>query len=358
MMENFVDKIREKINNYLVQLDHRFPRAKFRSKSASFVPTFVISVTSRCNFNCPHCLRNAVDRKKTIIEDLPISTFETVLKEGKKLGFGFVSFTGGEPILHPKFSELVSLATHYNYRYNIASNGWLYKNYWPIIEKNRQNFELIFFSVDGTTAEIHDSVRNRIGSFNKLIEAIEFYKKKQLPIVMTFCMTKKNIQELEKMPDFCLNLGVNCLKLTTVISVKDKTNNFSKNDILTDTERMEAFQKILDLQKKFEGRCDFWPASSFYPISKNTINFCHVLNSGSFYIDYNGGMLLCCDITYPCENKPLIKELGFEKCLELTLDSINRLKKMHAHQILNDKNPKGSTCDFCNQNIESCLTPS
>ncbi len=357
MLAKFADKILGKI----FQLDEFSPNLPKLLRENPFYSQqsrgFVFSITTRCNFHCPHCLRSEIDKNKALVKDLPISVLETVLEKGKKLGFLFVSFTGGEPILHPHFGELVSLVNKYGYRFNFASNGWLQKEYWDAIRGNHQNLESIFLSLDGVTPEVHDSVRNKPGSFEKIMETIKFYKSHNLSIIITFCVTKNNLHQIELLPDFCLKLGIKTIKWATVIPVHDEFGNSIEKNVLTDEERTDAFWKIAGLREKFKLRCGFLITRSFYPLansSRKIFLWCPILDCGTLTVDHDGAMFFCCDINRECENKPLIQELGFEKSLDITLNLANEMKKKMINASLGGQDIR-RFCDFCNKNIESLM---
>lgn len=364
MMEDFFVRISQKIIDQFNQMDYFWPKLDLRLSRPGYQPSgFIISITTRCNFNCPHCLRSEVDKNKSLVKDLPVPVFKTVLKEGKKINFQFVSLTGGEPILHPYFRKVISLINQYNYKLFITSNGWLYKEYWEVIKQNPRN-KTIFLSVDGTTAEVHDTIRDKQGSFERLIEAIEFYRGRRVPMIITFCVTKQNYHQIEKLPEFCLKHGIKFIKWITVFPViKNSSGIDSINNVLTDSERREALQKIFNLQEKFKGRCAFLITSSFFSVSrilnngldKNRIDFCPALNGSAFYIDHDGGMLFCCDLRRECRNKPLVQNFGFEKSLKITLDVANEIKKKFLDNLLNSSQKITRICEFCNDNVESCL---
>lgn len=337
------------------------PRRLFISREGH---GFVISTTTRCNFHCPHCLRQQVDKDKTLIKDLSVSVFETALKEGKKLGFRYVSFSGGEPILHPQFEKLISLACQYSYTFNFATNGWLYEEYWNIIKQYRQYLDIIFLSLDGVTAEIHDAVRNKPGSFERLIETVNFYRNHNLPMIITFCVTKKNFHQIEKLPEFCLKLGIGTIKWAAAVPICDESGLAIKEYTLNDKERAETFKKIWDLREKLKSKYNFIVTRSFYPVSdvlsrenKNKKNFelwCPLLDCSNLFIDHDGGMFFCCDMNSECKNKPLIQNIGFKKSFEITLNSANEMKKKTIENLFNGQEIS-RFCDFCNNNIKDCL---
>lgn len=318
---------------------------------------FVVSTTTRCNFNCPHCAHSFfIDKNKSIIKDISISVFETLLMEGRKANFKIISFSGGEPILHPRFKELVGLVAKYDYLFNFVTNAWLHKEYWPIVNQNRKNLELIFISLDGATAEVHDAVRNKPGSFERVIEAIKFFGKNNIPMVVTSVFTQKNYHQVEEIMNLCVKLGVRRIKLAGVLAPQNSPP-FS----LTDREKFELVQKIENLSEKFRdiifvevtlGTFQMGNFANFMPELKRSPHFCKGLSGNTLYVDHDGGIIPCCDIYRECKKKPLIQEKGFEECYRINLDVINEIKKRRLHDLLNNPSETYTTCDYCNKYTE------
>lgn len=344
---NFSNKIAGKLNLRI---------EKNARKDGFFRPTFVVSATTRCNFHCPHCLRDFTDDNKTLIKDLSPDVFEIVLREGKKVNFSYISITGGEPILNPYFPELVNLIKKYNYTYNFTSNGWLYKDYWPIIEESRRNLDQILLSIDGATAEVHDAVRNKPGSFERLMEAARSYQKNKIPLIVTFVITKQNYHQIEEMVNLGVNLGIRTIKYTAVISLRE-----SDDYGLTDDEKLRAFKQVSMLQEKFKNKINFITTANLVAgrssdNRSSSPHFCTILDGQQLFIDHDGAMLFCCDLYQKCPHKPLIQELGFKECLRINFDVINEIKKQHAKDLLDNSLPKlVNFCDFCNNYVEKFL---
>lgn len=363
IIEDFFVKISKKIIRELDDTDHSKQGFWFSYQQ----PGFVISITTRCNFNCPHCLRATIDKDKTFVKDLSLSVLETILKEGKKMNFRYISITGGEPVLHPRFKDIISLIGNYGYKFYLGSNGWFYKEYWESIEQNRRNFKFMFLSLDGVTPEIHDAVRGRSGSFGKIMEAVKFYGERKVPTIATFCVTPGNYHQIERFPDFCLKNGIKLIKWVTVIPrgcEPGKPVSDSSGYILTDVQRREALGKILRLREEFRGQCLFTITTSFFSISGITesdayyinrgLDFCSALNGYNFFIDHDGAVLFCCDLNREIKNKPLIQDLGFEEALKVAVDTANEIKKRYLDDLLNNPRKINRICDFCNDNIDFC----
>ena len=69
-----------------------------------------IELTNKCSRNCKHCSSNATSS----IGNLKILDFEDVsrvIKEAKLMGADTIVFTGGEPLMYDRLSELVELTS-------------------------------------------------------------------------------------------------------------------------------------------------------------------------------------------------------------------------------------------------------
>ena len=89
--------------------------------------TFYLYLTSCCNLRCRHCwiapefAGGAAVPGTTI--DLP--ALKRAVIEAKTLGLVNAKLTGGEPMLHPQFREIVDMLTTEGIALNMETNGTL-----------------------------------------------------------------------------------------------------------------------------------------------------------------------------------------------------------------------------------------
>jgi radical SAM protein with 4Fe4S-binding SPASM domain len=77
-------------------------------------------LTRRCNLTCEHCFINGGDAREN---ELPASEVYRLIDEFAEMGVWGVSFTGGEPTLHPEFANFVNYAHKKRLLVGIATNG-------------------------------------------------------------------------------------------------------------------------------------------------------------------------------------------------------------------------------------------
>lgn len=84
----------------------------------------VVTITSACNLDCPICY---VHNRNDGAWHMPIEDFRAVLrhvKAGRGGDLDVLNLTGGEPMLHPRFLELLQMANDEGvHRVTICSNG-------------------------------------------------------------------------------------------------------------------------------------------------------------------------------------------------------------------------------------------
>lgn len=90
-----------------------------------------IEITNICNKNCSFC---SVDNRKK--EFMSKEQFEHILKEIKPYTNYVYLHVKGEPLLHPNFSEIISLCDRYEIYVNITTNGTLLQKQKEILKKH------------------------------------------------------------------------------------------------------------------------------------------------------------------------------------------------------------------------------
>ena len=69
------------------------------------MPWIGLEITARCNYNCIHCF-NASDNAR-LHDELSFEQVESLLDEARDAGVQAVLITGGEPLMHPRFFDIM-----------------------------------------------------------------------------------------------------------------------------------------------------------------------------------------------------------------------------------------------------------
>jgi radical SAM protein with 4Fe4S-binding SPASM domain len=169
-------------------------------------PLVFWNVTGLCNLHCNHCYLDArLMSQRT--EELSTREARAFIDDLANMKIPLLMFTGGEPLVRPDFWELADHAKSKGLKTALSTNGILVTR--SVVEKiQRSGIEYVGISLDGASEETHDRIRSQAGSFKKSIQALRNCVNGGVKCGVRVTVTKENFQELPKMIDLSLGLGV------------------------------------------------------------------------------------------------------------------------------------------------------
>lgn len=178
-----------------------------------------IDVTYRCNFRCKHCYNNSGEHNFGE-EELSDEELLRVIDELIILKPRVICFCGGEPLLRKeivfKMAKKFSNAT--NNQCNMVTNGYLI-NESVANEIKESGIKLVQISLDGASPKAHNWLRNNDYAFEKAINALKILNKVGLMTGVACTPSKVNIQEIDKLIDLCVSLGVNDFRMQPLMKM-------------------------------------------------------------------------------------------------------------------------------------------
>lgn len=147
-----------------------------------------IEIISRCNERCVHCY--IPHEKKTDIMDPAL--FYDILEQGRKMNLLHVTISGGEPLAHCNFVDFLRKCNEYNFSVNVLSNLTLLNQ--DMIEEMKRNPLLcVQTSLYSMNADIHDSITQERGSFERTKSAILELIENDIPVQISCPIMKQNL---------------------------------------------------------------------------------------------------------------------------------------------------------------------
>src|SRR5208283_3183295 len=103
------------------------PQAAVKSDAAASedlgAPLYVAwQITNECNLACLHCIEES-GPGKAFKDELSREQVFSVLRQLAEAQVPYLSFSGGEPMLHPHFFEMAEFAASRGMRLKIETNG-------------------------------------------------------------------------------------------------------------------------------------------------------------------------------------------------------------------------------------------
>jgi len=117
----------------------------------------LLNITNRCNLVCKHCYLGKPGKL-----DIDIGIFEKAISQFAEMGGLKLMISGGEPLLHSQFWELMEILPSYELRVVVLSNGTMFDE--STSKKISHYANEVQVSVDGIHS--HDLFRGK-GSFEK-----------------------------------------------------------------------------------------------------------------------------------------------------------------------------------------------
>lgn len=183
---------------------------KYKFCSNNCFSTVYWSITGRCNYKCKHCFMEPGSKQK--VSEFTIEECRAFLDSCEKCGIYSVIITGGEPLLHPNFADIIYECKKRNIKIKeILTNASLLNE--EILDKLVE-FEVrptIKVSFDGIG--YHDWMRGVPGAEEKTINSIKMLKDKGFTVYVQMCIYKDNIDSVYPTSKLLESLGVDKMRV-------------------------------------------------------------------------------------------------------------------------------------------------
>jgi radical SAM protein with 4Fe4S-binding SPASM domain len=175
----------------------------------------VWNFTNRCNLNCLHCHQDSSPTSTG--PELTTSQAFKVIDNMSDSGVAILTFSGGEPLLRKDLYAAVKRATDLGMLCTIASNGTLMTRE-TSIKLAKAGIRRVEIGLDGATAETHEFLRNKRGSFEATVKGIKNCSDLGFDeVATTMTLHSKNVNELEETMELAEKLGATRFYLNRLI---------------------------------------------------------------------------------------------------------------------------------------------
>lgn len=159
-----------------------------------------LELTLRCNIRCTHCYNFDRDLPRPAsAPELTMEEIRALLEDLRRAGTLFLTLTGGEALMHPRFWEIAEEAASRGFALTVLSNGTL------LTESACARLAAIpalwgvSLSVYGATAATHDGVTQVAGSFDRTMEGARRLRALGVRAGLKFIVMKANAAEVGAM---------------------------------------------------------------------------------------------------------------------------------------------------------------
>jgi MoaA/NifB/PqqE/SkfB family radical SAM enzyme len=226
MKEGFLSKYynRQTVMNVIRTVANNGVQQPFRFDAPALI---VWNYTSLCNLRCRYCYQSA---GKPLDDELSFEERIDIINQMVDANVAFIAFSGGEPIMGPRFWDVLRYAAQFLH-ISIATNGTLLEDR-SLVDKLADNgAKNVFVSLDGATHESHEFIRGK-GSFDRTIRGIQnLVANQHLHVGINTVVTQRNFHEVEGLLRLANSLGVNSFSHYNFIPT-GRGSDDHKNDLL------------------------------------------------------------------------------------------------------------------------------
>ncbi len=272
-----------------------------------------IDLTSVCNERCIHCYIPHENK----LHHMDFSLFKKILDESIEMKVLNYTITGGEPLLHPNFLEIIKLCRKSNISLNILSNLTLLNNeiFSEFINNPLISVQASLYSID---PDIHDEITKVKGSCNLTKKAIIRLVENNVNVQISCPIIKQNVKCYLDVIEWAKAMNINVSSDYNLLG----SYNSNKNNLKCRLEHKEVSEilnnlndeDIIKIQKEVE-------ENKLITIDDTICSVCRY----SFCISENGDV-------YPCAAwksfvlgnlyKSRLSDIWYES------DKINYLRKL------------------------------
>jgi SynChlorMet cassette radical SAM/SPASM protein ScmF len=173
-------------------------------------------IAGACNLACSHCwISPHFDPAAASGKFLSLEHARKAVEQGKHLGLSSAKLTGGEPLLHPQFRELVSILASAGLGIVIETNGTL-------VDESLAGFlqdkgvKFISVSLDGADSKTHEALRGVSGSFEQAVAGIRALVTRGFKPQVICTLHRGNASQMQEVIALAQSLGCCSVKFNHV----------------------------------------------------------------------------------------------------------------------------------------------
>lgn len=205
-------------------------------------PFFVtVDVTNRCNLKCLCCRFHSPamglpSENDTGVRDIPFHVFESLCKDLKTIGTAQVLLCGeGEPFLHPRIFDLISVAKNAGLQVVMFTNG-TFLDKARVMRLIEARLDILRVSLWAGSQEIYKKnyPSDNVDNFNKVVEGLKYLsdlkktKTSKFPyVILCHPVNSHNLHNIDDVVNLACSTGCNTISFSFKVSPFEKLSKFS-----------------------------------------------------------------------------------------------------------------------------------
>lgn len=210
---------------------------------------FYLYLSDSCNLACRHCwiTPRYVNGEPAPGSVIDVPALRAAVREARPMGLARAKLTGGEPLLHPRFREIVDLLSAEGLNLDMETNGTLLDAGTARYLRNETRLSFVSVSLDGADAATHDGFRGVAGAFDAALRGLDAlvgagYRNAQ--VIMA--VHRGNREQVERVVRLAASRGAGSVKLNPVTNSGRGAAMHERGEALDFDERMALARHVYD----------------------------------------------------------------------------------------------------------------
>ena len=208
---------------------------------------FYVYLSDNCNMRCRHCWIEPrfTDGKPDPGRVVDVDALLAAVREARTLGLSSAKLTGGEPLLHPRFMEVVDRLSAEGLSLHMETNGTLMTAEAARHLKDKSRLAFVSISLDGADSRTHDAFRGVGGAFDGALRGLSYLVDagfKNAQVIMS--VHRGNRAQVEALVQLAAARGAASVKLNPVTRTGRGITMHERGEALDFDEQMELARYI------------------------------------------------------------------------------------------------------------------
>ena len=240
--------------------------SRARAFENRYFPAMNLMITGKCNYNCIHCF-NAADNAP-LMSEWTMDEMNTLLDQARDCGINAFTITGGEPMLHKNFFEIIEgIYSREMFVEELNTNGHFINLAALERLKSIGCVPLVKISFDGIG--YHDWMRNHKGAEQTALNAISLCIENGFPVKVQTNMNRRNCDAMLETAKKLDAMGVNEMRIIRTTEAPRWVQNAGDACLTFE----EYFDKTISLWQQYASEAHdmaltVWQFGTLYPKTK------------------------------------------------------------------------------------------
>ena len=174
-----------------------------------------------CNSKCLYCVAGEAIDQFIDLKDLKKEL------ESKAADYDSITFTGGEPTLHPKFYELMTIAFYLGYKIEVQTNIRLFSSK-RFTDKLRKFNIKVNVCINSSRQDVFDLIADAKGAFKQTVQGVRNVINAGIEIETKIVIVNYNFDHLREIVKFVQSLSIDSVMLVFPTPMGFAMKNFQQ----------------------------------------------------------------------------------------------------------------------------------